>query len=165
MSSSAKKTMKMPAVEEIKRPGSAMSTNSTGSNSSDMRKLNIKQKITLSVEQQKVLAMVVDGKNMFFTGSAGESDRCRSALLMARNGKVCPPSRNHQGASEEICDIAGCCGSYSVHRYRGLQHRRRHFALFWRSRIGERGARSDDHEIEEEQESRCAVAEDQSAYH
>lgn len=35
--------------------------------------LNIKQKVVLSAEQQKVLEMVtVDGKSLFFTGSAGE---------------------------------------------------------------------------------------------
>lgn len=35
--------------------------------------LNIKQKVMLSSEQQKILTMVVDeGKNIFFTGSAGQ---------------------------------------------------------------------------------------------
>ena len=34
--------------------------------------LNIKQKLALSAEQQQILALVVDGKNVFFTGSAGE---------------------------------------------------------------------------------------------
>lgn len=36
--------------------------------------VNIKQKVLLSLEQQKVLQFVVgDGKNVFFTGSAGMS--------------------------------------------------------------------------------------------
>ena len=38
-----------------------------------MSSVNIKQKLTLSTEQQKVLSLVVaEGKNIFFTGSAGE---------------------------------------------------------------------------------------------
>jgi ATP-dependent DNA helicase PIF1 len=35
--------------------------------------MNIVQKISLSLEQQKVLTLVVqEGKNIFFTGSAGD---------------------------------------------------------------------------------------------
>lgn len=36
-------------------------------------KMSISAKLTLSVEQQKVLSLVVaEGKNIFFTGSAGK---------------------------------------------------------------------------------------------
>ena len=61
-----------------------MRSTSTNSNASDGTKraktassaashINIAQKMTLSVEQQKVLALVVaEGKNIFFTGSAGK---------------------------------------------------------------------------------------------
>lgn len=43
--------------------------------------MNILQKISLSQEQQKVLQLVVeDGKNIFFTGSAGES-LCKDAQM------------------------------------------------------------------------------------
>jgi hypothetical protein len=34
--------------------------------------IDIKQKVTLSPEQQMVLSMVLQGKNVFFTGSAGK---------------------------------------------------------------------------------------------
>lgn len=34
--------------------------------------IDIKQKVMLSSEQQMVLNMVLQGKNVFFTGSAGE---------------------------------------------------------------------------------------------
>jgi ATP-dependent DNA helicase PIF1 len=35
--------------------------------------MNIQQKVVLSLEQQKVLSLVVaEGKNIFFTGSAGK---------------------------------------------------------------------------------------------
>ena len=56
------------------RAGSAKSnrSNSAGTNAPG---LNIKQKMVLSSEQQKVLSLVVaEGKNIFFTGSAGELD-------------------------------------------------------------------------------------------
>lgn len=57
------------------RPTSVSSniSNSAGSNASG---LDIKQKLVLSLEQQKVLSHVVaEGKNIFFTGSAGKSVR------------------------------------------------------------------------------------------
>jgi len=70
-----------------------MRSTSAGSNTSDGNKrskstgnaagaINIAQKMTLSVEQQKVLSLVLaEGKNIFFTGSAGKSTlrlaRCR----------------------------------------------------------------------------------------
>jgi len=41
---------------------------------SSISHLNIQQKLSLSIEQQKVLNLVVaEGKSIFFTGSAGES--------------------------------------------------------------------------------------------
>lgn len=46
------------------------------------KQLTIKQQIVLSEEQKKVLSMVVDeGKSVFFTGSAGESQSCASSCL------------------------------------------------------------------------------------
>jgi len=63
--STAKKAMARPTSAASKR------SNSAGSSAPG---LNIKQKIVLSTEQQKVLSHVVaEGKNIFFTGSAGES--------------------------------------------------------------------------------------------
>lgn len=116
----AKKTMKMPAIEEIKRPGSAMSATSTGSSSSDRRKLNIKQRITLSLEQQKVLAMVVDGKNMFFTGSAGtgKSVLLREIIKALRKKYVTSPDAVAVTASTGIaaCNIGGI----TLHSFGGV---------------------------------------------
>ncbi|ORY31269.1 PIF1-like helicase-domain-containing protein [Naematelia encephala] len=61
--------------------GSSKSSKKTGSTSSRPTKatISIKQKVSLSAEQQKVLSLVVDeGKNVFFTGSAGTG---KSVLL------------------------------------------------------------------------------------
>jgi hypothetical protein len=57
------------------KPPSA-TTSSTASTSrtaapSNTSTLNIKQKIVLSNEQQQILKLVLGGKNIFFTGSAG----------------------------------------------------------------------------------------------
>ena len=61
-----KKAMSRPAaIATSKRSTSAGSSSSA---------LDIRQKIALSTEQQKVLSHVVaEGKNIFFTGSAGKS--------------------------------------------------------------------------------------------
>jgi len=63
--SAAKKAMARTGSATSKRTNSASSSTST---------ISIKQKVVLSAEQQKVLTLVVqEGKNIFFTGSAGKS--------------------------------------------------------------------------------------------
>lgn len=62
------------------RTASSTSTGSDGSkraksagSSTGTGVMNIQQKVVLSLEQQKVLSLVVaEGKNIFFTGSAGK---------------------------------------------------------------------------------------------
>ncbi len=61
------------AKKAMVRPGSSASKRSNSAGSSGPT-LNIKQKMVLSSEQQKVLQHVVaEGRNIFFTGSAGRS--------------------------------------------------------------------------------------------
>ena len=57
------------------RPATATAaTGRSTSADSSSSAMNIRQKVTLSNEQQKVLSHVVaEGKNIFFTGSAGKS--------------------------------------------------------------------------------------------
>lgn len=64
LSRTAKKAMRTQPTS-----GATKRSNSAGSSAAG---LNIQQKISLSSEQQKVLTHVVaEGKNIFFTGSAG----------------------------------------------------------------------------------------------
>jgi hypothetical protein len=68
-------------------------TGSNRSNKSDSAPtVNIKQKLVLSGEQQKVLQLVVsEGKNMFFTGSAGASRSIGSGeLASCQSGQSLP---------------------------------------------------------------------------
>ena len=98
------------------RTTSATSTGSDGSKrtksaggSTGEGVMNIQQKVVLSLEQQKVLSLVVaEGKNIFFTGSAGECYRslrpCPMAGLGADNQVPvnpfsCERSSRHYGRS------------------------------------------------------------------
>ena len=50
--------------------------------------MNIKQKVVLSPEQQMVLKLVVDdGRNVFFTGSAGTPSSCAGHNRAARDAR------------------------------------------------------------------------------
>lgn len=68
------------SAKKVMETGGFSRTNSSGSMGSSNKKskaafptVNIRNKLVLSTEQQEVLKMVVDqGKNIFFTGSAGE---------------------------------------------------------------------------------------------
>lgn len=71
-----------PAPKSSIKPGSNFRNLGGGDSTNTANKramltgdaMNIKQKVTLSPEQQMVLKLVVeDGKNVFFTGSAGQS--------------------------------------------------------------------------------------------
>lgn len=86
-------------VADLVRSGKKMAaptrTGSNKSNKSDSAPtVNIKQKLVLSGEQQKVLQLVVsEGKNMFFTGSAGASRVIDGMEL----GKQFAPARQLHG--------------------------------------------------------------------
>lgn len=90
----------MQAQGASSRPGSRNSNKSEGKAPG----INIKQKMVLSLEQQKVLSLVVqEGKNIFFTGSAGKclsshSDHdhiSSSTLQVPENPFYCERSSNH----------------------------------------------------------------------
>jgi hypothetical protein len=56
---------------------SVSNASASSSRSMTSNALNIRQKVALSHEQQQILQMVVEGgKNVFFTGSAGEPSPC-----------------------------------------------------------------------------------------
>ncbi|WVQ85854.1 hypothetical protein IAT38_008022 [Cryptococcus sp. DSM 104549] len=83
--------------------------------------LNIKQKVTLSTEQQKVLQMVVgEGKNMFFTGSAGtgKSVLLREVIKNLRKKHIKSPDAVAVTASTGIaaCNIGGI----TLHSFGGV---------------------------------------------
>lgn len=95
-------------------------TSSSTTKSSIIPSINIKQKLVLSAEQQKVLQIVVgEGKNVFFTGSAGVG---KSVLLreMIKNLQ-----RKHAKAQDAVAvtastGIAACnIGGITLHSFGG----------------------------------------------
>ncbi|OCF36037.1 ATP-dependent DNA helicase PIF1 [Kwoniella heveanensis CBS 569] len=83
--------------------------------------LNIKQKVTLSAEQQKVLSLVVgEGKNIFFTGSAGtgKSVLLRELIKNLRKKYTTAPDAVAVTASTGIaaCNIGGV----TLHSFGGV---------------------------------------------
>lgn len=62
--------------------------------------IDIKQKVTLSSEQQMVLEMVLQGKNIFFTGSAGEFGY--GSFAVSRRAE-------HLTASNQVPESLSCC--------------------------------------------------------
>ena len=66
---------KMKKPPRISVPGpreKPASTSNSGKNKSKVPRVSIKANIELSVEQRGVLQLVLQGQNVFFTGSAGE---------------------------------------------------------------------------------------------
>lgn len=83
--------------------------------------LDIKQKVLLSPEQQMVLKMVVeDGKNVFFTGSAGTG---KSVLLREIISAL---KRKHKGRADAVAvtastGMAACnVGGTTIHSFAGI---------------------------------------------
>lgn len=66
-----RKAMRTTSATSTGSDGSKRTKSAGGSTGGGV--MNIQQKVVLSLEQQKVLSLVVaEGKNIFFTGSAGE---------------------------------------------------------------------------------------------
>ncbi|WWC92397.1 uncharacterized protein L201_007354 [Kwoniella dendrophila CBS 6074] len=83
--------------------------------------LNIKQKVTLSAEQQKVMSLVIgEGKNIFFTGSAGtgKSVLLRELITNLRKKFTSAPDAVAITASTGIaaCNIGGV----TLHSFGGV---------------------------------------------
>ncbi|RXK41952.1 hypothetical protein M231_00673 [Tremella mesenterica] len=106
----------------LQRPNSR---NSARSNSNKSTKsggvMDIRQKIVLSTEQQKVLSLVVaEGKNIFFTGSAGtgKSVLLREIIKSLRKKYVTTPDAVAIAASTGIaaCNIGGV----TLHSFGGV---------------------------------------------
>ncbi|GAA5890026.1 hypothetical protein JCM6882_009205 [Rhodosporidiobolus microsporus] len=83
--------------------------------------MDIKQKVILSPEQQMVLKMVVDdGKNVFFTGSAGTG---KSVLLREIIASL---KRKHRGNTDAVAvtastGMAACnIGGTTIHSFAGI---------------------------------------------
>ncbi|WVQ95472.1 hypothetical protein IAU59_002569 [Kwoniella sp. CBS 9459] len=83
--------------------------------------VNIKQKVTLSAEQQKVLSLVVgEGKNIFFTGSAGTG---KSVLLreLIKNLRKKYSTAPDAVAVTASTGIAACnIGGVTLHSFGGV---------------------------------------------
>ena len=100
--------------------------------------LDIKQKVLLSPEQQMVLKMVVeDGKNVFFTGSAGKSRRFLILTFeltsLVGTGKsvllreiISALKRKHKGRADAVAvtastGMAACnVGGTTIHSFAGI---------------------------------------------
>ncbi|KAI9059698.1 hypothetical protein FKP32DRAFT_1579535 [Trametes sanguinea] len=98
------------------------------------------ERIQLSPEQQAALNMVKQGRNVFFTGSAGTPVRNLAGEIGLdmghRNGKVCFVARDHQATRRTSqCQARSDC----FNRYSIPQHRRVHVAFLGRHRPWERG--------------------------
>ncbi|KAK8850592.1 hypothetical protein IAR55_004511 [Kwoniella newhampshirensis] len=115
----------LPWEEEHAASKRAMAkTNSTGNTktvTSTGPSLNIKQKVALSAEQQKVLQLVVaEGKNIFFTGSAGtgKSVLLREIIKNLRRKFATAPDAVAVTASTGIaaCNIGGV----TLHSFGGV---------------------------------------------
>ena len=66
----------LSVAKKAMQGGPSKRSTSAGSVGSSKVVMNIKQKVVLSNEQQQVMQSVVgEGKNIFFTGSAGELTR------------------------------------------------------------------------------------------
>ncbi|WVF67909.1 hypothetical protein IAT40_002671 [Kwoniella sp. CBS 6097] len=114
----------LPWEEEHTLSKKAMSRTGSGGKSkavSSGPSLNIKQKVTLSAEQQKVLSLVVgEGKNIFFTGSAGtgKSVLLRELIKNLRKKYTTAPDAVAVTASTGIaaCNIGGV----TLHSFGGV---------------------------------------------
>lgn len=120
-----------PWGEEAMKPQKAAKTEKGKGKGPGIGSLNVKQQIVLSAEQQKVLKMVVDEKkNVFFTGSAGETISVLSlpglpdVLCIARYRKVDSSTRNHRFSSTKVCSQGRRPSLYyRIYRYGSCQHR------------------------------------------
>ncbi|WWD20773.1 hypothetical protein CI109_105250 [Kwoniella shandongensis] len=124
-SSAAALKRALPWEEEHAMSKRAMArTNSTGKTkiaTSSGPSLNIKQRVVLSAEQQKVLQLVVaEGKNIFFTGSAGtgKSVLLREIIKNLRRKYATAPDAVAVTASTGIaaCNIGGV----TLHSFGGV---------------------------------------------
>jgi hypothetical protein len=67
--------MKKPPRISVSGPREKPGSTNSGRNKSKASKLSIKAQIELSAEQRGVLELVLQGQNVFFTGSAGEATK------------------------------------------------------------------------------------------
>ncbi|WWC72652.1 uncharacterized protein I206_106616 [Kwoniella pini CBS 10737] len=110
----------LPWEEEHTTSKRSMSRTSSAGKSGGLA-LNIKQKVTLSAEQQKVMSLVVaEGKNIFFTGSAGtgKSVLLRELITSLRKKFSTAPDAVAITASTGIaaCNIGGV----TLHSFGGV---------------------------------------------
>jgi hypothetical protein len=85
------KMKKPPRISFLGPRGKPESTSSSGKNKTKAPRLSIQAHIELSAEQRGVLQLVLQGQNVFFTGSAGEATRwemLRAPDLFNRNWQV-----------------------------------------------------------------------------
>jgi hypothetical protein len=74
------------------------------------------------MEQQQVLGMVLEqGKNIFFTGSAGESRNLPDMAYVvdtfaSRYRKICPPSRDYRSPAQKVRQQGGLYRSHGLNR-------------------------------------------------
>ncbi|WWC65256.1 uncharacterized protein I303_107873 [Kwoniella dejecticola CBS 10117] len=110
----------LPWEEEHTTSKRAMSrTNSAGRSAGSS--LNIKQKVTLSAEQQMVMQLVVaEGKNIFFTGSAGTGKSVLLRELIANLRKKFSTAPDAVAITAST-GIAACnIGGVTLHSYGGV---------------------------------------------
>lgn len=67
------KMKKPPRISLLGPRGEPESTNGSRKNKPKLARMSIQAKIELSAEQRGVLDLVIQGQNVFFTGSAGEA--------------------------------------------------------------------------------------------
>ena len=73
--------------------------------------MSVASKITLSSEQQHVLKLILEGKNVFFTGSAGKAHKhllwtkTQTLYLPLRYRKVCSAPRSHPEFATQVFQI------------------------------------------------------------
>lgn len=127
------KMKKPPRMSLLESRGKPESTISSGKKKLKAPRASIRAQIELSAEQRGILDLVLQGQNVFFTGSAGKASRWKTLRppdLFNRHWQVRITQAYYFRDEAQIFDSR--CGShYSSDGDRGVQCRWCHHPLVW----------------------------------